>query len=150
MTTPSVVRRFRNQIQLLAIAVLFGATVSGAGPALSALPSGASVTTASTWGSTVTINRPSTASTGDVLVAAVNARLSGSATITAPSGWNLIRRDSSGPGFGSLTQALYYKVAGVSEPPSYGWALSFQSSATGALLHLQDAARAPPHDSPTA
>ena len=113
MTTPSVVRRFRNQIQLLAIAVVFGATVSGAGPALSALPSGASVTTASTWGSTVTIDRPSTASTGDVLVASVNARLPGSAAITAPSGWNLVRRDSSGPGFGSLTQALYYKVAGA-------------------------------------
>ncbi|HET7758444.1 MAG TPA: hypothetical protein VFK62_00840, partial [Gaiellaceae bacterium] len=146
MTTPSVVRRFRNQIPLLAIALVIGATISGAGPALSALPSGADVTTASTWGTTVTLARPSTVVAGDVLVASINARLSSSSAITAPTGWNLIRRDSSSPGYASLTQALYYKVAGSSEPARYAWSLGSTSSATGAILNVKGVDRTTPVD----
>ena len=71
----------------------------------------------------------------------------GSAAITAPSGWNLIRRDSSSPGYPALTQALYYKVAGAAEPPSYGWTLTLASSATGAILDFKNVDRAAPIDS---
>ena len=95
--TARVVRRIRREIPLLVLAVIIGATVSAAGPALSALPSGGAVSTVSAWGPKVTIQRPSTAVAGDVLVASVNARLSSSDSITAPTGWSLIRRDSSAP-----------------------------------------------------
>src|SRR6188508_2275246 len=106
MTMPPVVQRLRRHIPFLALAIILGATISGASPALSALPSGSSVTTASTWGNTLSLQRPSTTTAGDVLVASVNARLTGSAAITAPSGWTLIRRDSSVPGTRPLSQAL--------------------------------------------
>ena len=93
------------------------------------------------------ITRPTTTSSGDVLVASVNARLSSSSAITAPTGWNLIRGDSSGPGFSPLTQALYYKVAGSSEPASYAWSLSSTSSATAAILDFKNVDRTTPVDS---
>ncbi|HEY7018080.1 MAG TPA: hypothetical protein VH297_06390, partial [Gaiellaceae bacterium] len=144
--TPSAVRRFRH-IPLLALAVVLGAIVSGAGPALSALPSGAAVTTASGMGTTVTVKRPSTTAAGDVLVASVDARLSSSASITAPGGWSLVRRDSSSAGKYALTQALYYKVAGSAEPAEYAWTLSSSASGTGAILDFKNVDRRTPIDS---
>jgi hypothetical protein len=70
--------------------------------------------------------------TGDVLLASVHARLAGDVSITPPNGWNLIRRDSSTTDYSSLTQALYYKVAGPSEPASYSWSWSTTATAAGA------------------
>ena len=147
MTTPPVVLRLRRHIPVLILALVLGATVSGAGPALSALPAGGgAVTTASTGGTTLTVARPSTTAGGDVLVASVNARLSSSASISAPAGWRLIRQDSCSPGYRSLTQALYYKVAGASEPAGYDWSLSSASSATGAVLDFKNVDRTTPID----
>ena len=56
-----------------------------------------------------------------MLIASVDARLSSTGSITPPAGWGLIRSDASSPGYSSLTQALYYKVAGPSEPAGYSW-----------------------------
>jgi hypothetical protein len=112
-------------------------TIAGSGPALSALPSVGAVLTAKTFGSSVTVGRPTTVTSGDVLIASVDARLSSAASITPPPGWSLIRRDSNAPGYLSLTQALYYKVAGSSEPASYRWSFGSQASATGAVLDLE-------------
>ena len=95
MTTPLVVVRMRQYVLLLGLALVLGATISGAGPALSALPAGDAVAVASTWGTTLTIKRPASTAAGDVLVASVNARLSSSSSISAPAGWSLIRQDSS-------------------------------------------------------
>ena len=146
MPTPPVVLRIRRYILLLGLALFLGATISGSGPALSALPSGGAVATASTWGTRLTIERPATTAAGDVLVASVNARLSSSASISAPAGWSLIRQDSSAPGYRSLTQALYYRVAGASEPAGYDWSLSSASSATGAVLDFKNVDRTTPID----
>jgi hypothetical protein len=125
-----------RHLALLALAIGLGVTISGAGGALSALPGGISVATRTTYGSTLTVPRPAVTAAGDVLVASVGARLSGASTIAAPSGWVLIRRDSSAPGYRSLTQALYYKVAGSSEPASYSWSLGARSATAGAILDL--------------
>ena len=146
MTTPLVVVRMRQYVLLLGLALVLGATISGAGPALSALPAGDAVAVASTWGTTLTIKRPASTAAGDVLVASVNARLSSSSSISAPAGWSLIRQDSSSPGYRSLTQALYYKVAGASEPAGYDWSLSSASSATGAVLDFKNVDRTTPID----
>ena len=113
-----------RQLPLLALALVLGTAIASSGGALSALPSGSAVTTAATYGSSLALSRPATTASGDVLIASVYARLAGSSTITPPSGWTLIRRDSSTSGYSSLTQALYYKVAGSSEPTSYAWSLA--------------------------
>ncbi len=73
------------------------------------------------------INKPSGTLAGDVLVASIAVRPS-TATINA-SGWTLIRRLDNTTG-NSNSLAVYYKVAGASEPASYTW--SFNSSAGSA------------------
>ena len=121
--------------------------IAGAGPALSEPPSASDVVTVTSFGSTLTIRRPGSTAEGDVLVASVAARLSGSASITPPSGWSLIRRDSNAPQYESLTQALYYKVAGAGEPSSYTWTLTSAVSATGAILDVKGVDASAPVDS---
>ena len=143
----SWLRLLRRHLPVLALALLLGTVIAGAGPALSALPTGSAVTTAATYGSTLAVSRPSTTNSGDVLIASVYARLPGSATITPPSGWALIRRDSSTPGYASLTQALYYKVATSSEPAAYVWSVGSQASAAGAILDFKGIDTTSPVDS---
>lgn len=54
------------------------------------------------------------------------------ATITAPAGWTLIRRtDNASVTASSL--AVYYKVAGGSEPSSYTWTLSANTGSAGGI-----------------
>jgi len=101
---------------LAALVVILGVATSGSGRAVSDLPSGGAVSTATSVGSTLTVPRPTGVAAGDVLIASLDARLPADAWIGAPSGWTLIRRDSSGPGYGWLTQALYYRDAGPAEP----------------------------------
>ncbi len=62
----------------------------------------------------LTINKPTGTVQGDVMVASISVRPN-TATITAPSGWTLVRRlDNTNTTANSL--AVYYKVAGSSEP----------------------------------
>ena len=105
------------------------------------------MTAAATFGSTLTLQRPKSADAGDVLIASVDARLPASASITAPSGWALIRRDSSAPGYQSLTQALYYKVAEPSDPTSFTWSVASPVSIAGAILDVKGADVQTPVDS---
>src|ERR1044072_4442268 len=84
-------QRLQRHLPVLALALVLGTVIAGAGPGLSAMPSGGAVTTAATYGSTLAVSRPATTASGDVLVASVYARLPGSATITAPSGRAFIR-----------------------------------------------------------
>jgi hypothetical protein len=72
-----------------------------------------------TLGTSITLTKPSGTASGDVLVAAVD--IGGTTTVTAPSGWTLVRSTTSGT---SLTQAIYVHVAGTSEPSSYQWRFS--------------------------
>jgi hypothetical protein len=99
--------RLRRHLSFLALALILGMTIAGSGPALSALlPSGGAVVTATTSGSTLTLSRPTTVASGDVLIASIDMRVSSGASITPPTGWSLIRRDSNAPGYRSLTQDL--------------------------------------------
>src|SRR5919206_2147440 len=97
-STPRIAQLRRN-VGYAAISLFLGLTVSGAGRALSALPPAGAVSSASTFGSTLTIPRPATTTGGDVLIASVDARLSSTGSIAPPAGWGLIRRDGSTAGF---------------------------------------------------
>jgi hypothetical protein len=140
--------RLRRHLSFLALALILGMAIAGSGPALSALlPSGGAVVTATTSGSTLTLSRPTTVASGDVLIASIDMRVSSGASITPPAGWSLIRRDSNAPGYRSLTQALYYRVAGSSEPASYRWSFGLQAPVAGAILDLKGIDRTSPVDS---
>ncbi|HEY8844887.1 MAG TPA: hypothetical protein VIM23_13385, partial [Gaiellaceae bacterium] len=102
---------------------------------------------ATTVGSTLTISEPVGTTTGDVLFTVLDARVSSSMWITPPAGWTLIRRDSSAPGYSLLTQAVYYKVAGSSEPASYTWSLASPAAVAGAVLDFKGLDQSAPIDS---
>ena len=146
-TIRSRIAELRRHIGFLGLALVLGVAVSGASEALSALPPAGAVSSASTFGSALTIQRPTTTASGDVLVASVDARLASTTSITPPTGWNLIRRDSSTSGYAALTQALYYKVAGSSEPASYSWSLGSAASAGGAVIDFKNVNPTAPVDS---
>jgi hypothetical protein len=75
-----------------------------------------------------TVNKPTGTQENDVMIAAIAIRPY-TATITAPSGWTLVRRtDNSNTN--SLSQIIYRKVAGSSEGTTYTWTLG--NSPTGA------------------
>ena len=76
----------------------------------------------------LTINKPTGTTSGDVMIAAIAVRPN-TATITAPSGWTLIRRTDQASGTVN-SQAIYRKVDGGGEPASYTWTLG--GSPTGA------------------
>ncbi len=71
---------------------------------------------------TLTVNKPSGTVSGDVMIASVAVRPY-TATITAPSGWTLIRRTDQTSGNNS-SLATYWKAAGGSEPSNYAWTFS--------------------------
>lgn len=70
-----------------------------------------SATTASGTGS-VTVGVPAGTAAGDLLVAQV-AHLGSATPLTVPSGWTLVRSDTSGT---AVTSALYWKAATAAEP----------------------------------
>jgi hypothetical protein len=75
------------------------------------------------------VNKPAGTAQGDVLVAAVQVRGMSSDTITAPTGWNLIRRDSDPNS--QVTAATYWKLAGASEPATYTFTTNGGRSVVG-------------------
>ena len=80
---------------------------------------------------TLTINLPAGTVGGDLMVAGIVVRPS-SATITAPAGWTLQRRqNNTNPN--DLSLAVYYKVAGTSEPASYAWTFSASAGSAGGI-----------------
>ena len=66
----------------------------------------------------MTINKPTGTVEYDTIITAIS--FSNNATITAPSGWNLIRRVDNAQTTPESV-AVYYKIAGSSEPASYVW-----------------------------
>jgi hypothetical protein len=80
---------------------------------------------------TLSIGKPAGTVQGDVMVASIAVRPE-TATITPPSGWTLVRRlDNASSVANSL--AVYYKVAGASEPSSYSWSLSTSTGSAGGI-----------------
>jgi fibronectin type 3 domain-containing protein/regulation of enolase protein 1 (concanavalin A-like superfamily) len=80
---------------------------------------------------TLGIARPAGTVQGDVMVASIAVRPS-SATITAPSGWTLVRRVNNATG-NTNSLAVYYKVAGASEPASYSWTFNTSTGSAGGI-----------------
>lgn len=72
--------------------------------------------TASSTTGTLTCNKPAGVVSGDVLVAIIG-YWNSAAPITPPSGWTLGDSGANGGNAG----AWYWKVAGGSEPSTYGW-----------------------------
>ncbi len=84
---------------------------------------------------TLVINKPAGVVADDFLIAGVTVR--DNPTITAPTGWTLVRKDPLIPNPldpPEITQAIYYKVAGGSEPASYTWTFSTSQKASGGIL----------------
>ncbi len=86
--------------------------------------------TAATRGATsITIARPGSTASGDVLIAMVDVR--NAPTLTPPAGWTLI---SDTPNGTTMHQLVYWKPVGESEPASYTWTLSSSQASSGAIV----------------
>ena len=86
---------------------------------------------ATTGVNSLTINKPTGTVNGDVMIAAIGIRPN-TASITAPSGWTLIKRTDQSGGTAS-SQALYWKAAGSSEPSNYTWTFSSSTGSAGGI-----------------
>jgi chitodextrinase len=117
---PVLSRRARR---LLAAAVAAVAALVAASAAVAA-PSPVGSRTATTTTSAITVGKPAGTIAGDVLVATVTARVGAAVTITAPSGWTFVRRETCVLPATQMTQALYVHTASASEPASSSWAFS--------------------------
>ncbi len=89
------------------------------------------------------INKPAGTAQGDVMVAAISIRPS-TATINI-SGWTLVRRINNSSG-NSNSLAVYYKVAGASEPSSYTWSLASSTGSAGGISSFSGVDPANPID----
>jgi len=79
----------------------------------------------------LTINKPTGTVQDDVMIASIGVRPE-TATINAPTGWALVKRiDNTNTTANSL--AVYYKVAGASEPASYTWTIPSHTGAAGGI-----------------
>jgi len=88
------------------------------------------VSTAPPTGS-ITLPVPTGTVQDDVMIASIAVRPS-STSITAPSGWTLVRRINNGNSV-SNSLAVYRRVAGSSEPGSYTWTLSGDDFSAGGM-----------------
>lgn len=88
---------------------------------------------AATDTATLTINRPTGTVANDMMIAAIGVRPS-TATISAPSGWTLVRRtDNGGSGGASNSLAVFRRTAGASEPASYAWDVTGATQSVGGI-----------------
>lgn len=76
------------------------------------------------------INKPDSVMPGDVMIAGVAVNGGAPATVTPPSGWNLILRTDNETNVSVLS---YWKVVGTTEPSSYTWTINSQTRAVGGI-----------------
>ena len=92
----------------------------------------------------LSVNKPAGTLLGDVMVASIAVRPE-TATITAPAGWTLVRRmDNTSSTANSL--AVYFKVAGASEPASFTWTFSDSAGSVGGIQSFSGIDTANPLD----
>lgn len=77
---------------------------------------------------TLTITKPTTIATGDVMIAHVM-QANSTSSITPPSGWNVISMQGST----GIRSYIYYKAVTTSEPSSYSWTFSGSTNASGGI-----------------
>lgn len=83
--------------------------------------------------SSITLNEPTATESGQLLIASLITLNGPIPTITAPSGWQLIREDTSA----TTRQSLYYHFAAANEAPPE-WKFSQGVYAQGVMLVLDD------------
>src|SRR5271154_1124523 len=117
---------------MLAMLTVEAAAVRAASSTSIVLRSIATGSTTSSSRDHVTIPATDGVSAGQVLIAQIAIRGGSGLTITAPSGWSLVRRDDSGP---TISQAVYVRVVPSSgtEPASYTWSFNNGNDAAGAI-----------------
>lgn len=123
-------RRARVCACVAAMAIECIALLWTTAPAQAAAPSLVSTTRTNGGNYSVTFNRPAGTSAGDLLVAIVGSddwNCGGLSIITAPSGWNLLRRATQSNGRVTAIE-VHWRIAGASEPSSYEFTSAVQSS----------------------
>ena len=88
-----------------------------------------SSTKAVTNGGSLSLTRPATALTGDVLIASIDVR--GTTTISPPAGWTPIRTTTRTT---SMIKATYWHLVGASDPAAYVWNFSPNANVAAVLL----------------
>jgi N,N-dimethylformamidase beta subunit-like, C-terminal len=103
--------------------------------------------TAGTSGSAnrLSIGAPAGVAIGDVMVAQIAVRGGAATSITAPSGWTLVRRDDQGA---AIAQAVYsHAVPGFPpEPTSYTWNFNSSLNAAGGIIAYTGVSNVEPVD----
>jgi hypothetical protein len=99
---------------------------------------------AATDTSSLSINRPTGTAANDVLIASIGLRPS-SATISAPSGWTLVRRTDNTTGQ-TNSLAVFRRVAGASEPASYAFDVTGAVHSVGGIQAFMNVDTANPID----
>ncbi len=89
------------------------------------------------------INRPTSTSADDLLVAGITVDGGSGTSVTAPAGWTQIRRTDNGT---NVTVVSFWKLAGASEPNSYSFTLSPNARAVGGILRVTGVDTADPID----
>jgi len=98
-----------------------------------ALVSSTSAVTKSGGASSLQLTYPAGIAVDDVLVAQI--AVGGNQGITAPAGWTLVNRTNR---LSTLTQAVYWKRAGASNPASDTWSFGASDRAAGTLAAYRD------------
>jgi hypothetical protein len=81
-------------------------------------------------GSSLLLDKPTGTSQGQVMLAQITILTPSGTTITPPTGWTLhVRTDRSN----QVGQAVYWKVAGPSEPLTYTWTFSASLASAGGI-----------------
>ena len=138
-----------TRIAAIAAAVLCAASASADSVSAAAQVVLRSSSTASTSSSSTSLAFPAPVGVqpGDLMLAALTVRVSGETGVGSPAGWTLIRRDSGSTGGStSLSQAVYFKFAGASEPSSYRWTFPSPTGASGGILAFSGIHPASPID----
>ena len=94
-----------------------------------------------TGSTSLSISKPTGVAQGDVMLATVTA--TGTGTVTAPSGWTVVKNTTQGT---ALRQATYYKVAGASEAASYSWSLGTSRATAGGIVDYSGVNQTAPVD----
>jgi hypothetical protein len=83
-------------------------------------------------GTTLTLSKPSGVEPADLLLAEVSVEGGTGVTITAPSGWTLVRRDDNGT---NLAQAIYRHVVAAGDPTSWDWTFGSHFASGGIVAY---------------
>ena len=86
-------------------------------------------------GTSLEIDKPAGTVEGDFMVAQIVFESGTDITVTDPDGWELILRTDN---VQDLGQALYWKMAGDSEPTDYTWTLSQEKKAAGGISSYEN------------